>query len=44
MCEVINGNASEEGDPFISCVFKTEPVTHLLKATNSNVNVLITPV
>ncbi|KAF8204078.1 P-loop containing nucleoside triphosphate hydrolase protein [Pholiota molesta] len=41
---VINGSASEEGDPIISCIFKTEFVTHLVKATNSNVNILITPV
>lgn len=39
----INVNSSEEGDPIISCVFKTELVTHLVKATNSNVNVLIGP-
>ncbi|PPQ69790.1 hypothetical protein CVT26_014178 [Gymnopilus dilepis] len=40
---VINVNASEEGDPVISCVFKTELVTHLVKLTNSNANVLIGP-
>ncbi|KAF8971711.1 myosin-1 [Flammula alnicola] len=40
---VINANASEEGDPVISCVFKTELVTHLVKATNSNANLLIGP-
>ncbi|KAF9486594.1 hypothetical protein BDN70DRAFT_870194 [Pholiota conissans] len=41
---VINGSASEEGDPVISCVFKTELVTHLVKATNTNANLLINPV
>ncbi|KAF8167362.1 myosin-1 [Crassisporium funariophilum] len=40
---VINGGASEEGDPIISCVFKTELVTHLVKLTNSNANLLIGP-
>ncbi|KAF8910125.1 P-loop containing nucleoside triphosphate hydrolase protein [Gymnopilus junonius] len=38
---VINGSVSEEGDPVISCTFKTELVTHLVKLTNSNANVLI---
>ncbi|KDR85724.1 hypothetical protein GALMADRAFT_234780 [Galerina marginata CBS 339.88] len=40
---VINANASEEGDPIISCVFKTELVTQLVKLTQSNINLLIGP-
>ncbi|KAJ3502138.1 hypothetical protein NLJ89_g9019 [Agrocybe chaxingu] len=39
----INGNASEEGDPIISCVFKTELITHLTKLTQTNANILIGP-
>jgi len=39
--KAITGNASEEGDPIISCVFKTELVTQLVKLTRSNANLLI---
>ncbi|KAF9055861.1 myosin-1 [Panaeolus papilionaceus] len=40
---VINGPPSEEGDPVISCVFKTELVTHLMKLTNASINLTIGP-
>ncbi|KAH8102399.1 P-loop containing nucleoside triphosphate hydrolase protein [Cristinia sonorae] len=39
----LNLGATEEGDPFISCVFKTELVTHLLRQTNATINVTIGP-
>ena len=39
----INTRASEEGDPVISCVFKTEFVAHLQQQTNGSVTVLIGP-
>ncbi|KAF5312142.1 hypothetical protein D9619_002602 [Psilocybe cf. subviscida] len=39
----INGSASEEGDPIISCVFKTELVTHLMKATNAQAQLMVGP-
>ncbi|KAH9486271.1 class II myosin [Psilocybe cubensis] len=39
----INVGSSEEGDPIISCVFKTEFVTQLVKLTSSNINVVISP-
>ena len=39
----INTTASEQGDPIISCVFKTEFVTHLQQLTNNGTNLLIGP-
>ena len=39
----INGASSEEGDPVISCVFKTEFLTHLQQQTNGSITVLIGP-
>ncbi|KAK7695052.1 class II myosin [Cerrena zonata] len=39
----INLGATEEGDPFVNCVFKTELVTHLLQATRASFNVIIGP-
>lgn len=39
----LNVNASEEGDPLISCYFKTELVSNLVKLTRSTVNVVIGP-
>jgi len=39
----ITGNASEEGDPIISCVFKTELISQLITLTQSNANLLIGP-
>ncbi|KAL4253614.1 Myosin-1 [Abortiporus biennis] len=39
----LNLGVTEEGDPFISCVFKTELVTHLLQITRASINVLIGP-
>ena len=41
--QALNMGATEEGDPFISCVFKTELVTHLLRLTQGSINVLIGP-
>jgi myosin-1 len=41
--KTITGNASEEGDPIISCVFKTELITQLIILTRSNANLLIGP-
>ncbi|RPD82286.1 hypothetical protein L226DRAFT_21648 [Lentinus tigrinus ALCF2SS1-7] len=41
---VLNLGHTEEGDPIISCVFKTELVTHMLKLTQGSINVLIGPI
>ena len=41
--KAITGNASEEGDPIISCVFKTELIAQLITLTQSNANLLIGP-
>lgn len=40
---MLHTNISEEGDPIISCYFKTEFTTHLLKLTQASVNVTIGP-
>ncbi|KAI0714891.1 myosin class I heavy chain [Earliella scabrosa] len=40
---VPNLGPTEEGDPIISCVFKTELVTHMLRLTQGGINVLIGP-
>ncbi|PFH52252.1 hypothetical protein AMATHDRAFT_2258 [Amanita thiersii Skay4041] len=40
---VFHTNSSEEGDPIISCYFKTEFTTHLLQLTQASVNVVIGP-
>ncbi|KAI0778983.1 P-loop containing nucleoside triphosphate hydrolase protein [Trametes elegans] len=40
---VLNLGPTEEGDPIISCVFKTELTTHILRLTQGSVNVLISP-
>lgn len=34
---------TEEGDPLISCVFKTELATHLLTLTQARIQVVISP-
>lgn len=39
----LNLGSTEEGDPLISCVFKTEFVTHLQQLTQGGLNVLIGP-
>jgi len=36
-------NASEEGDPIIHCVLKTEMVTQLVRVSQSTINVLVGP-
>ncbi len=41
--KVLHTNISEEGDPIISCYFKTEFTTHLLKLTQASVNVTMGP-
>ncbi|KZT08699.1 uncharacterized protein LAESUDRAFT_49979 [Laetiporus sulphureus 93-53] len=38
-----NLGATEEGDPLISCIFKTELITHLLRLTQGSINVTIAP-
>ena len=39
----INAAASEDGDPVISCIFKTEFITQLQQLTNGGVTVLVGP-
>ena len=41
--QVLHTNISEEGDPIISCYFKTEFTTHLLQLTQASVNITIGP-
>ncbi|KAL7285494.1 hypothetical protein ACG7TL_000591 [Trametes sanguinea] len=41
---VFNLGPTEEGDPIISCIFKTELTTHILRLTQGSVNVVIGPV
>ncbi|KAM6498673.1 microfilament motor [Amanita muscaria] len=38
---VFHTNVSEEGDPVISCYFKTEFATHLLKLTQASIGITI---
>ena len=42
-CKALNLGATEEGDPILSCVFKTELVTHILTATSGMTQVIISP-
>ena len=42
-CKALNLGATEEGDPILSCVFKTELITHMLRLTQGSINVLIGP-
>ena len=39
----LNAGSSEEGDPILSCTFKTEFVTHLVQRTNGSCSVKIGP-
>ncbi|KZO93982.1 hypothetical protein CALVIDRAFT_539354 [Calocera viscosa TUFC12733] len=39
----LNGPISEEGDPLMTCVFKTEFAADLVKVSNGSINVLIGP-
>ncbi|KZT54789.1 myosin-1 [Calocera cornea HHB12733] len=39
----LNGPISEEGDPLMTCVFKTEFAADLVKISNGSINVLIGP-
>lgn len=41
--QVLNGPQSEEGDPVLSCVFKTEFITHFMTATNGQAQSTIGP-
>ena len=41
--QALNLGPTEEGDPLISCVFKTELVTHILTATSGMTQVIISP-
>lgn len=42
--QILNTNVpSEEGDPVISCDFKTELTTHLMQLTQASINVVIGP-
>ena len=44
-CQALNtNNISEEGDPVLSCCFKTELASVLLQLTSANINLLIGPV
>lgn len=42
--QALNLGATEEGDPLISCVFKTELCTHMLQLTSGSINITIGPV
>ena len=41
--QVLNLGVTEEGDPIINCVFKTELIAHISKATQGDVNIRIGP-
>lgn len=41
--QVLNCNASEEGDPVLHCYFKTEFVANLLQLTQASISVLAGP-
>lgn len=41
--QALNVNVCEEGDPIITCVFKTELVSVLLTLTNASIGVNIGP-
>jgi len=41
--QVLNLGVTEEGDPIINCVFKTELITHIVKATQGSVDMHILP-
>ncbi|KZT73347.1 myosin class I heavy chain [Daedalea quercina L-15889] len=40
----LNLGPTEEGDPLISCVFKTELCTHMLQLTSGSINITVVPV
>ncbi|KAF9531924.1 myosin-1 [Crepidotus variabilis] len=40
---ILNLGPTEEGDPILSCVFKTELITHLEKVTSGSLHVIIGP-
>ena len=42
--KALNLGPTEEGDPLISCVFKTELCTHMLQLTSGSINITIGPV
>ncbi|KAI0695609.1 P-loop containing nucleoside triphosphate hydrolase protein [Cytidiella melzeri] len=39
----LNLGPTEEGDPLISCAFKTELITHVLTATSGTIQVIVAP-
>jgi hypothetical protein len=41
--QILNLGPTEEGDPVLSCPFKTEFTTHLMKLTQTGVNLIIAP-
>ena len=41
--QALNLGPTEEGDPLISCVFKTEFATHLMQLTHASINLVIAP-
>ncbi len=41
--QVLNLGVTEAGDPIINCVFKTELITHIVKATQGSVDMHILP-
>ncbi|KAI0059450.1 hypothetical protein BV25DRAFT_1918478 [Artomyces pyxidatus] len=41
---VLGVNSSEEGDPILSCIFKTELSSVLLQLTSASINLLIGPI
>ncbi|KAL6303973.1 P-loop containing nucleoside triphosphate hydrolase protein [Sparassis latifolia] len=40
----LNCGITEEGDPLISCVFKTELTTHLMQLTQASISLVIGPI
>lgn len=44
LVQALNLGPTEEGDPLISCVFKTELCTHMLQLTSGSINITIGPV
>ena len=41
--QILNLGPTEEGDPVLSCPFKTEFITHLMKLTQTGVNLIVAP-
>ena len=43
MLQALNLGPTEEGDPLISCVFKTEFVTHMMTLTQARIQLTVAP-